>query len=67
MGWVVNANFCLRKDVRYQFYRRVNGPLGLLEGVRQISPPPGFELRTLQLVANRYTKCIILVTALCEV
>ena len=56
----MNANFCLRKEVRYQFYRRVNGPLGRPEGVRQISPPSGFEIRTLQLVANRYTKYIIL-------
>jgi len=59
----MNANFCLRKKVRHQFYRRMNGPLDRPEGLRQTSPPPGFEIPNLQLVANRYTKYIILIAS----
>ena len=33
---------------------------------RKISPPPGFDLRTLQLVANRYTDNLSWPTALVE-
>jgi len=35
---------------RYLLYRRLGGPQG-----RKISTPPGFDLRTVQPVASRYT------------
>jgi len=40
---------------RYQFYRRQGGPQGRSGQVRKISPPPVFDLRTVQSVASRYT------------
>jgi len=40
---------------RYPLYRRLGGPQGRLGQVRKISPPPGFEPRTVQPVAIRYT------------
>jgi len=39
---------------RYPFYRRLSGPQGLSGQVRKISPLPGFDPLTVQLVANRY-------------
>ena len=40
---------------RYALYRRLGGPQGRSGQVRKISPPPGFDHRTVQLVASRYT------------
>jgi hypothetical protein len=40
-------------------YRRLGGPLGRSEQVRKISPPPGFDPRTVQPVAISYTDCAI--------
>jgi hypothetical protein len=40
---------------RYPLYRRLGGPQGRSEQVPNISPPPGFDPRTVQLVASRYT------------
>jgi hypothetical protein len=40
---------------RYPLYRRLGGPQGRYGRVRKMSPLPGFELRTVQPVANRYT------------
>jgi hypothetical protein len=40
---------------RYPLYRRLGGPQGRSGRVRRISPPPGFDLRTVHLVASRYT------------
>ena len=40
---------------RYQLYRRLVGRQGLSGRVRKISPPPGFDPRTFQPVASRYT------------
>ena len=40
---------------RYQLYRRLGGLQGRSGEVRKISPPPGFDLRTVQPVASRYT------------
>jgi hypothetical protein len=40
--------------------REPGGPQGRFERVRQISPPPGFDSRTFQPVANRYTDYAIL-------
>ena len=40
---------------RYPLYRRLSGPQGLPGQVRKISLPPGFDPRTVQPVASRYT------------
>ena len=42
--------------IQYQFYRRVGGPQDRSGRARKISPPPpGFDPRTVQPVASRYT------------
>ena len=40
---------------RYPLYRRLGGPQGRSGQMRKISPPPGFDPRTVQPVASRYT------------
>ena len=40
---------------RYPLYRRLGGPQGRRKRMRKISPPPGFDPRTVQPVATRYT------------
>ena len=40
---------------RYPLYRRLGGLRGPSGQVRKISPPPGFDARTVQPVASRYT------------
>jgi hypothetical protein len=40
---------------RCPMYRRLGGPEGRSGQVRKISPPPGFDPRTVQHVASRYT------------
>ena len=40
---------------RYPLYRRLGGAQGRSGQVRKISPPPGFDPRTVQPVASRYT------------
>ena len=40
---------------QYPLYKRLGGPQGRSEEVRKISPPPGFDLWTVQPVASRYT------------
>jgi hypothetical protein len=40
---------------QYVLYRRLGGPQGRSGLVLEISPPPGFDFRTVQLVASRYT------------
>ena len=42
-------------NTRYPLNRRLGGPQGRSGQVRKISPPPGFDLRTVQPVASRYT------------
>jgi hypothetical protein len=39
----------------YALYRRLVGSQGRSLQVRKISPPPGFDPRTVQPVASRYT------------
>jgi hypothetical protein len=41
--------------IRYPLYRRLGGPQGLSGRVRKYLPPPGFDPRTVQPVASRYT------------
>jgi hypothetical protein len=52
-GWVVSAT--PRPLYRYPLYRRLGGPQGRSGRVRKISPPPGFDPRTVQPVVSRYT------------
>ena len=40
----------------YPLYRRLGGPQDRSGQVHNIFPPPGFDLRTVQPVANRYHK-----------
>ena len=40
---------------RYPLYRRLGWPQDRSGQVRKISPPPGFDPRTVQPVASRYT------------
>jgi len=40
---------------QYPLYRRLGGPQGRSGWVRKIFPPPGFDPRTVQPVASRYT------------
>ena len=44
---------------RYPLYRRLGSPQGQSGRVRKISPPPGFDPRTVQPVASRYTNWAI--------
>jgi hypothetical protein len=41
--------------IRYPLCRRLGGPQGRSGRVRKISPPPGFDSRTVQPVAGYYT------------
>jgi hypothetical protein len=40
---------------RYPLYRRLGRPQGRSGRVQKISPPPGFDPRTVQPVASSYT------------
>jgi hypothetical protein len=44
---------------RYPLYRRLGGPQGRSGQGRKISPTPGFDPRTVQPVASRYTDWVI--------
>ena len=44
-----------RLYTRYPLYRGLGGTQGWSGQVRKISPPPGFDLQTVQPVASRYT------------
>jgi hypothetical protein len=44
-----------REKTRYPLYRRLVGPQGRDREVWKISPPPGFDSRTVQPVASRCT------------
>ena len=46
---------------RYPLHRRLGWPQGRSGQVRKNSTPPGFDPRTLQPVASRYTDCLLLV------
>jgi len=58
MGWWSKPRpgpFTPVKVTQFPLYRRLGGPQGRSERVRKISPPPGFDPRTVQPVASRYT------------
>jgi hypothetical protein len=57
-GWSTPrpGHFTPGKENRYPLYRRLSGPQDLSGSLLKISPPPpGFDPRTVQAVANRYT------------
>jgi hypothetical protein len=41
---------------RYPLYRRLGSPQDRSGRMLKVSPPPGFDPRTVQPVANRYTR-----------
>jgi len=44
-------------NTRYPWYKGLCGPQRRSGRMRKISPPPGFDPRTVQSVASRYTDC----------
>jgi hypothetical protein len=57
-GWVVNSTprpLYPEKQTWYPLYRRLSGPQGRSGRLRKISPPPGFDPRTVQPVVSRCT------------
>ena len=60
MGGQLHAPTALSSGkIRYPLYRRLCGLQSRSGRVRKISPPPGFDHRTAQAVATRYTDCAI--------
>jgi len=62
MGWVFNATppaALPPEKTRCPLYRRPGGPQGRSGLVQKISPPPGFDPRTVQPVASRCTDYVI--------
>jgi hypothetical protein len=58
MGWGAASRpglFLPPGKTRYPLYGRLGGLQGRSGQVRKISPPPGFDPRTLKPVAIRYT------------
>ena len=43
------------RKIQYPLYRRLGGPQVWSGRVQRISPPPGFDPRTVQPVVSRYT------------
>jgi hypothetical protein len=43
------------RKTRYPFYKWLGGPQSRSGQVRKISPPPGFDPRTVQPLASHYT------------
>jgi hypothetical protein len=54
-GWPRHGGFTPGKETRYPLYRRQGGLQGRSGRVRKISPPPGFDPRTVQPIARSYT------------
>jgi hypothetical protein len=57
-GWGVSVTprpLFTPEKTRYPLYRRMGGPQSRSGEVRKILPPPGFDPRTVQPVASRYT------------
>ena len=56
-GWLtpLPGLFTPGNEARYPSYRRLGGTQGLCGQVRKISPPPGFDRRTIKPIASRYT------------
>jgi len=63
MGWVVNATsrpLYPAEKTRYQLHRWLDENQSRSRPVWKISPPPGFDPRTVQPVASHYTVYCIL-------
>ena len=60
-GWLTRRPECFTsgRQTRYPLYRRLGGPQGWSRWVREISPPTGFDTRTVQAVASRYADYIL--------
>ena len=56
-GWSTPrpGRFTPEKETWYPLYRRLGGPQGRSGPARKISPPPGFDPRTVQPATSRYT------------
>jgi hypothetical protein len=56
-GWSAPSpgRFTPGRETRYPLYRRLGGPQGRSRRLRKMSPKPGFDPRTVQPVASRYT------------
>ena len=64
MGWVVNATPRPYSPSERPGTHCIGGWVGAmtgLEGCGKSRPPPGFERRTVQSVASRYTECVFVV------
>ena len=63
-GWSAQHTGCFTpgKETRYLLCRRLGGPRCWSGWVRKISPPPGFDLWTVQPIVSRYTNYAILAT-----
>ena len=62
MGWGVSVTprpLFTPEKTRYSLYRMLGGPQGRSGQLRKISPLPGFDPRTVQPVASRFTNCAI--------
>jgi hypothetical protein len=57
MGWLAPrpGRFTPGRETRYPLYRRLGGPQGRSGRLRKVSPPPGFDSRTVQPVASRHS------------
>ena len=67
MGWVTNATPrppLPPGKTRYPLYRSLGGPQGRSGQVRRVSLPSGFDPRTVQPVASRYTEWAIVVPSI---
>jgi hypothetical protein len=49
------GRFTPRKETRYPLHKKLGEPQGRSGQVRKGSTPPGFDTRTVQPVASRYT------------
>jgi hypothetical protein len=47
------------KGTRYSLYRRLGGPHGRSGQGRKVSPPSGFDPRTVQPLVSGYTDCAV--------
>jgi hypothetical protein len=54
------GRFSPGKETRYPLYRRPSGPQGRSGRLRKLSPTPGFDPRTVQPLASRYTEYAVL-------
>jgi hypothetical protein len=56
VGWLsLPDRFTPGNEDRYPLYRRLGGTQDRSGRVQEVTPPPGFDHRTCQTVASRYT------------